>query len=149
MRTPPTPAPPKASRWTPEATSTAPKWGPRRSRSTSSYEEAGMDVKLEVSRRRFVGGITTLLGYITLRPSGELFSHGAMPRPRIGVDEYDGMAKLASNENPYGPPDSVLKAMTNAFKYANRYSYPDGEIVAAIAKHHGVPPENVMLGSGS
>jgi histidinol-phosphate aminotransferase len=39
--------------------------------------------------------------------------------------------------------------MTNAFKYANRYSYPDGDIVAAIAKHHGVPPENVMLGAGS
>lgn len=108
-----------------------------------------MDVKLEVSRRRFVGGITTLLGYLTLRPSGALFSQGATPRPRMGVDEYDGMAKLASNENPYGPPDSVLKAMTNAFKYANRYSYPDGDIVAAIAKHHGVPPENVMLGAGS
>jgi histidinol-phosphate aminotransferase len=108
-----------------------------------------MDVKLEVSRRRLVGGITTLLGYLTLRPSGALFSQGATPRPRIGVDEYDGMAKLASNENPYGPPDSVLKAMTNAFKYANRYSYPDGDIVAAIAKHHGVPPENVMLGAGS
>ncbi|HSE52868.1 MAG TPA: aminotransferase class I/II-fold pyridoxal phosphate-dependent enzyme [Gemmatimonadales bacterium] len=106
-------------------------------------------MKLEVSRRRFVGGITTLLGDLTLRPSGALFSQGATPRPRIGVDEYDGMAKLASNENPYGPPDSVLKAMTNAFKYANRYSYPDGDIVAAIAKHHGVPPENVMLGAGS
>lgn len=108
-----------------------------------------MDVKLEVSRRRFVGSVTTLLGYLTLRPSGSLFSQGATPRPRMSVDEYDGMAKLASNENPYGPPDSVLKAMTNAFKYANRYSYPDGDIVAAIAKHHGVPPENVMLGAGS
>jgi len=108
-----------------------------------------MDVKLEVSRRRFVGGITTLLGYLTLRPSGALWPQGATPRPRMSVDEYDGMAKLASNENPYGPPDSVLKAMTNAFKYANRYSYPDGDIVAAIAKHHGVPPENVMLGAGS
>lgn len=108
-----------------------------------------MDVKLEVSRRRFVGSVTTLLGYLTFRPTGPLFSQGATPRPRMSVDEYDGMAKLASNENPYGPPDSVLKAMTNAFKYANRYSYPDGEIVAAIAKHHGVPPENVMLGAGS
>ena len=108
-----------------------------------------MDVKLEVSRRRFVGSVTTLLGYLTLRPSGSLFSQGATPRPRLSVDEYDGMAKLASNENPYGPPDAVIKAMTNAFKYANRYSYPDGDIVAAIAKHHGVPPENVMLGAGS
>ncbi len=39
--------------------------------------------------------------------------------------------------------------MTNAFKYANRYGYPDGGIVDAIAKHHGVPPENVLLGAGS
>jgi histidinol-phosphate aminotransferase len=39
--------------------------------------------------------------------------------------------------------------MTEAFKYANRYNYPDGGIIAAIAKHHGVKEENVLLGSGS
>jgi histidinol-phosphate aminotransferase len=59
------------------------------------------------------------------------------------------MAKLANNENPYGPPESVMKAMTQAFKYANRYGYPDGGIVAEIAKHHGVKTENVMIAAGS
>jgi histidinol-phosphate aminotransferase len=39
--------------------------------------------------------------------------------------------------------------MTRAFKYANRYGYPDGDIVEEIAKHHGVPPEHVVLGAGS
>ena len=58
-----------------------------------------MDVKHEVSRRRFVGGITTLLGYLTLRPSGVLLSQGATPRPRIGVDEYDVVWQSRS-----GPP---------------------------------------------
>ena len=42
-----------------------------------------------------------------------------------------------------------MKAMTNAFKYANRYGYPDGDIVEEIAKHHGVKPENIILGAGS
>jgi histidinol-phosphate aminotransferase len=59
------------------------------------------------------------------------------------------MAKLSSNENNFGIPDSVMKAMNGAWKYANRYGYPDGDIVGAIAAHHGVKPENVLLGAGS
>ena len=39
--------------------------------------------------------------------------------------------------------------MTTAFKYANRYGYPDGGITEEIAKHHGVKPENVLLAAGS
>jgi histidinol-phosphate aminotransferase len=74
---------------------------------------------------------------------------GAAPRARMSVEEYDTFAKLASNENPYGPPESVMKAMTQAFKYANRYGYPDGGIVQEIASHHGVKPENILLGAGS
>ena len=108
-----------------------------------------MDEKQEVSRRRFVGGVTSALGLLTLKP-GRLIAQGAqVPRPQTTVDEYDLLAKLANNENPYGPPESVMKAMTNAFKYANRYGYPDGGITAAIAKHHGVERDQVMLGAGS
>jgi histidinol-phosphate aminotransferase len=71
------------------------------------------------------------------------------PPSRTEEDEYDLLAKLHYNENPYGPPESVMKAMTKAYKYANRYGYPDGGIVDEIAKHHGVKPENIMLGAGS
>jgi len=42
-----------------------------------------------------------------------------------------------------------MKAMNNAWKYSNRYGYPDGNLVAEIAKHHGVKPENILLGAGS
>lgn len=103
-----------------------------------------------VTRRRFVGGVTSALGLLTLKP-GPLGAQGATqaPRAQTTVDEYDLLAKLANNENPYGPPESVMKAMTGAFKYANRYGYPDGGIVTAIAKHHGVERENVLLGAGS
>jgi histidinol-phosphate aminotransferase len=105
-----------------------------------------------VSRRGFVGGVATALGYLSFKSPLALWAQqatGQQPRPRMTVDEYDGFAKLANNENPYGPPDSVMKAMTQAFKYSNRYGYPDGGIVDEIAKHHGVKPENIMLGAGS
>ena len=112
-----------------------------------------MDVKHAVSRRGFVGGVTTALGYLTLRPDAPLWAQAltssASPRQQQSTDEYDAYAKLASNENPYGPSDAVMKAMTRAFKYGNRYGYPDGGIVEEIAKHHGVKPENVLLGAGS
>jgi histidinol-phosphate aminotransferase len=110
-----------------------------------------MDLMLAVSRRRFFGGVATAVGYLTLKPRLNLWPQGQGPVPRrqVTVEEYDALAKLANNENPYGPPESVLKAMTNAFKYANRYAYPDGGIVEEIARHHGVKPENVMLGAGS
>lgn len=103
-----------------------------------------------VSRRRFFGGVATAVGALAVRPDLRLLAQAAQPqRPRATADEYDAFAKLANNENPYGPPESVLKAMTEAFKYANRYGYPDGGIVEAIARHHEVDPENVMLGAGS
>ena len=57
--------------------------------------------------------------------------------------------KLAANENNYGPPEGVLKAMNNAWKYSNRYGYPDGGIMQEIAKHHGVKTENILLTAGS
>ena len=107
----------------------------------------------ELSRRGFVGGVATALGYLTLKPNGSLWAQalraGQGGRVQRTEDDYDTMAKLANNENPYGPPESVMKAMTKAFKYANRYGYPDGGIVEEIAKHHGVKPENIMIGAGS
>jgi histidinol-phosphate aminotransferase len=73
---------------------------------------------------------------------------GTSLRP-FRADDYDSYAKIANNENPYGPPQSVLDAMSAGLKYANRYQYPDGNLVAEIAKHHGVAPENILLGAGS
>jgi histidinol-phosphate aminotransferase len=110
-----------------------------------------MNAKL--SRRHFVGGVATALGYLGVAPGSELWAQevsGSAPRDQQDrASEYDGLAKLANNENPYGPPPSVIEAMTKAFKYANRYGYPDGNIVSELAQHHGVKNENIMLGAGS
>ena len=110
---------------------------------------------MTVSRRSFVGGFAAALGSLGVGPEVDLFAQGtqgAMPgaaRARAGGDDWDSFAHLSSNENCWGPPESVMKAMNNAWKYSNRYGYPDGNIVQEIAKHHGVKAENILLTAGS
>jgi histidinol-phosphate aminotransferase len=61
-----------------------------------------------------------------------------------------GAIKLASNENPLGPSDRVRDAIAAALVTLNRY--PDGSgfyLRQALAKKHGVTPEQVVLGNGS
>src|SRR3954469_10721098 len=114
-----------------------------------------MSMRDALSRRGFVGGVAATVGYLTLKPGDELLADiRRRPFPLVsGIpgpeEDYDGYAKLANNENPYGPPESVMKAMTHAMKYSNRYGYPDAGIVDEIAKHHGVKPENILLAAGS
>jgi histidinol-phosphate aminotransferase len=108
-----------------------------------------MDVRLPLSRRRFFGGVAAAMGVLGLRPSSELVAQVRTAQFGGTEAEYDAYVKLASNENNWGPPDAVMKAMTHAWKYANRYGYPDGNIVQAIADHHKVKPENILLTAGS
>jgi histidinol-phosphate aminotransferase len=107
-----------------------------------------MNEKINISRRRFVGGLAAAATYFTL-PERAAWAQNDKVVVNESANNYDSLVKLCYNENPYGPPDSVMQAMTRALKYANRYGYPDGNIVEEIARHHGVKPENVVLGSGS
>jgi len=101
---------------------------------------------MSLTRRSFVGA----LGLAALRPPTELLALEPLPTfPSAPEDDYDLLAKLHYNENPYGPPESVRVAMNKAYKYANRYGYPDGGIVETIASHHNVDPKYVLLGAGS
>lgn len=58
--------------------------------------------------------------------------------------------KLASNENPYGPPPAAIAAIG---KHASGVSrYPDGdsrELKALLAAKHGVTADAVVVGNGS
>jgi histidinol-phosphate aminotransferase len=116
-----------------------------------------MSISTTVSRRRFFGRLGVGLAYAGVAhgtralagPAASARARAVLPQAAAPPEEYDGFAKLAFNENPYGPPESVLAAMTRAFRYANRYGYPDGGIVEKIAEHHGVKPENILLGAGS
>ena len=112
-----------------------------------------MAAKRPLSRRGFVGGVASALGAIGIAPGAQLWARGVRRidgETAFGPeDDYDGYAKLANNENPYGPPESVMKAMMRAMKYSNRYGYPDSGLVDELVKHHGVKAENILLAAGS
>ena len=112
-----------------------------------------MSSQTTVTRRTFMGGVATAIGAIGVGSPLDLLAQQGTPPPRPrdqqAPDDYDILVKIGNNENPYGPSEAVMQAMTKAFKYANRYGYPDGNVVEAIAKHHGVTTNQVMVTAGS
>ena len=64
--------------------------------------------------------------------------------------EPSQIVKLASNENPYGVAPQVQEAVKSAVD--TMYMYPDDSMYAlknALAAHHKVQKENIIVGSGS
>jgi histidinol-phosphate aminotransferase len=62
----------------------------------------------------------------------------------------DRVVKLASNEGPFGPFPAALDALEAQRHELNRY--PDGgahALRAALAVHHGIPLEQIAVGSGA
>ena len=102
------------------------------------------------SRRHFMGSAAAALGALGLRPQSALGVTLRPPPPGLApLDPYDDLAKLSSNENPYGPSDKMMASMNAAWKYSNRYGYPDGDIHEKIAEHHGVGTRNIIMNAGS
>jgi len=60
------------------------------------------------------------------------------------------IVRLSSNENPYGPSQAALKAMTDGFSLAWRYPDEYADMLAEeLARGHGVAVDQVLLGDGS
>jgi histidinol-phosphate aminotransferase len=67
----------------------------------------------------------------------------------FGLDEAS-IVKLASNENPYGVPESARQAMIAAAADLGRYPDANGfDLKAALAKRYNVPTDWITLGNGS
>jgi histidinol-phosphate aminotransferase len=67
----------------------------------------------------------------------------------FGLDEAS-IVKLASNENPFGVPESAKKAMAEAAAELGRYPDANGfELKAALSKRYDVPADWITLGNGS
>ncbi len=68
---------------------------------------------------------------------------------RLGVDP-SSLALLASNENPLGPSERAVEAARHALVSGHRYPDPwCRRLVRAVAAHHRVSPEQVVVGNGS
>jgi len=67
-----------------------------------------------------------------------------------GYGKSGPLAKLASNESPFAPLDSVVRAAAEAIAGANRYPDPtSGALRTALAERHGVAPGRIAVGNGS
>jgi histidinol-phosphate aminotransferase len=100
-----------------------------------------------LSRRRFGRALCATIGASLAAP---VFAASPAAARRRADARPDGVVRLDSNENPYGPSPAVLEAIGRSRGAAARY--PDAiedRVTEAIARLHGVAPENVVLGCGS
>lgn len=68
----------------------------------------------------------------------------------IAPKSPQGIIRLSSNENPYGPSEKVRKAISNAYDVLCRYPFAfQAELIEMIAKRFGVEPNQVLLTAGS
>lgn len=85
-------------------------------------------------------GVKSLSPYQAGKPIEEL-------ERELGISN---IIKLASNENPFGFPDSAKQAIINQLNELTRYPDANGfELKATIAKKFGVQPNQITLGNGS
>jgi histidinol-phosphate aminotransferase len=60
------------------------------------------------------------------------------------------IVRLSSNENPYGPAPTALKAMTDGFSLAWRYPDEYADMLAdELSRLHSVSVDQILLGDGS
>lgn len=94
-----------------------------------------------LSRRNALLGVVALLA--PLGPTATLARARPTPPP-------PGTILLNGNENPYGPSPAARAAIMGSADRAPRYADASiEELVRQIAAREGVPPAQVMVGSGS
>jgi histidinol-phosphate aminotransferase len=101
------------------------------------------------SRRNFLRnlGMGAIAGGVMRLPLGIPAAQASEPA-RSG--QTDGLIRLDSNENAYGPSPKVMEAIRSAVGTVNRYPFGKyGEVTGQIASFHGVKPEQVLFGCGS
>lgn len=59
------------------------------------------------------------------------------------------LLRLGANESPFGPSPLALEAMKTQAERAQNYGDPEGwELRTALARHHGISIDNIVLASG-
>lgn len=62
----------------------------------------------------------------------------------------ESVVKLASNENPLGPPESAIKAAVASLHEANRYPDPSARALRKeLAQRYDLGIDNIIVGAGS
>lgn len=100
----------------------------------------------------FVTGAAAIGGAAVLPELAPARARAAQPAPlpQHATRDDDGSIQIDANENPYGPSPRARDAITNSEPIASRY--PDAnetKMAEAVAKHHNVNVNQVLLGCGS
>lgn len=105
---------------------------------------------MELNRREWLrtaalaGGFTLLNGFKTAIPL--TLEERKKFNPRLLLNPI----RLSSNENPYGPSESVRNAVKSAFNEGCRYPYKYAdELAKLLAVKHGVSSESIIITGGS
>lgn len=73
-----------------------------------------------------------------------------IPSLRRRFADEGGLLELGSNENPFGPSSSVIRAIQAELGQLHRYPDPAGNALKqSIAITHGVSEQHILLGNGS
>jgi len=111
-------------------------------------------MSINMNRRLFLGavagGAATLAAGSRLASAAAAAAPAGIVRPHVNYGPPPGVARLNSNENPYGPSPAALKALNEASAQGAYYVGESAmKLRAMIAEYHGLPPESIYLGSGS
>lgn len=106
---------------------------------------------VEPTRRTFLGALAAAAGLGAARLT--LGQETAVEEELPGAFPADGFppgsVRLNFNENPLGPSPQALRAiLDNGLGGSHRYNFIN-PLIAAVAEHHGVSEENVLVGCGS
>jgi histidinol-phosphate aminotransferase len=108
---------------------------------------------ISISRRNFARLLGVGAACAVARPVLSLAGPppGQSPAgPATSSPATAGVVRLSSNENPYGPSATALKAMNDAFGLACRYPDEHADLlVETLAKVNGVSRDQILLGDGS
>ena len=91
---------------------------------------------------------------MTISPSPTMKSYVAALHAYVpGKANLDGrpiVAKLSSNENPFGPSPKAIAAMTGVLGHSNLYPDPASTALReALAAQHGIEADRIICGTGS
>ena len=113
---------------------------------------------MPVSRREFLAAGAAASATLIARPlishrgREALYAQGVVADRKADrrMAARPGMIRIDSNENPVGPGRRAYDAIRRHLDESNRYPVlAEDDLIATIAKKHGVSPDCVILGCGS
>ncbi|MFC5623857.1 pyridoxal phosphate-dependent aminotransferase [Algoriphagus winogradskyi] len=103
-----------------------------------------------ISRRSWIKKASYGSGLAALGSTGLFGSLSAEEIRKYNPRPVDSIIRLGSNENPYGPSESMRNAMTKGFDNGCRYPWGfNADLVKMISEKEGVPEDHIVLVAGS